>query len=61
MTKELTLWDGSRAEGVELTVRGHECIKDAYIGCSIAINGVCLTAVSLDNDKVRFQVILISS
>jgi riboflavin synthase alpha subunit len=50
--KEMDLWDGSRAEGVELTVQSNECLKDAYIGCSIAVNGVCLTATSIQRDKV---------
>ena len=26
-------------------------VGDAYIGCSIAVNGVCLTALSFDDNK----------
>lgn len=55
-SKELILWDGSIAEGVELTVNSKICLSDAYKGCSISINGVCLTAVSIDNGKVSFGV-----
>eukprot|EP01035_Chromulina_nebulosa_P018135 gene18135-23789_t len=38
--KELQLWDGSFANGVELTVQCNECLKDAYLGCSISVNGI---------------------
>jgi riboflavin synthase len=45
-------WDGSIGEGVELTVNSKVALGDAYIGCSIAVNGVCLTAISFDDEKV---------
>jgi riboflavin synthase len=45
-------WDGSIGEGVELTVNSKVALGDAYIGCSIAVNGVCLTAISFDDKKV---------
>jgi riboflavin synthase len=44
------LWDGSVGEGVELTVSGVKAVQEAYIGCSIAVNGVCLTATALPSD-----------
>ena len=48
---DMEMWDGSISEGVELTVNANTALGDSYIGCSIAINGVCLTATSLENDK----------
>lgn len=45
-------WDGSIAEGVELSVNSPKALEDAYIGCSIAVNGVCLTATALSDSKV---------
>lgn len=51
VTSKMPLWDGSVGEGVELTVRASKALEDAYIGCSIAINGVCLTATVLDADR----------
>lgn len=48
---KMTLWDGSIGEGVELTVQSKTAVEDAYIGCSIAVNGVCLTAVSYDDSQ----------
>lgn len=45
-------WDGSEAEGVELRVTSPKALEDAYIGCSIAVNGVCLTATALGDSKV---------
>lgn len=51
-SKTMRLWDGTAAEGVEMTIRTKECLKDSYIGCSIAVNGVCLTATTIEDDKV---------
>lgn len=50
---KMVQWDGSIGEGVELTVRSKVALGDAYIGCSIAVNGVCLTAISFDDKQVR--------
>lgn len=47
---DLILWDGSIGKGVEFSVNGNIALKDAYIGCSIAVNGVCLTATSLTDN-----------
>jgi hypothetical protein len=47
----MLLWDGTKGEGVELTVIGNTVLQEAYIGCSIAVNGVCLTATSLNGNK----------
>jgi riboflavin synthase len=46
-TAELDLWDGTRGPGVVLTIACALALEGAYIGCSIAVNGVCLTATSL--------------
>lgn len=44
----IELWDGSFSEGVVIDVIGKETLKDAYIGCSISLNGVCLTVTKID-------------
>jgi len=53
---QVKMWDGSVSEGAILSVVSDIAMKDAYIGCSISINGVCLTATELDEEKneVRF-------
>jgi len=51
VNKEMPMWDGSVGEGVELTVNANVAMGDSYIGCSISVNGVCLTATSLDESK----------
>ncbi|MDK7733480.1 riboflavin synthase [Propionimicrobium lymphophilum] len=38
------------AESMRLSVRGPIATSDATLGCSIAVDGVCLTAVELDGD-----------
>lgn len=43
------LWDGSVGNGVELTVRAKTVLDGATDGCSIAVNGVCLTVTSFDD------------
>ena len=51
------MWDGSVSEGAELTVRlreGSSVLCDSYIGCSIAVNGVCLTATKIDQQRREF-------
>ena len=40
----MLLWDG-HDEGTELIVDGPVASDGAYVGCSIAVNGVCLTAM----------------
>jgi len=47
---DLTLWDGSKSEGFVLRIKCKIALEDAYIGCSIAVNGTCLTATALDTD-----------
>ena len=58
-SNSVKLWDGTTAEGAELVVRlkeGSEVLSDAYIGCSIAVNGVCLTATRIDTERREFTV-----
>lgn len=50
----LTLWDGSVGDGWELEVEAKEVLQQASLGCSIAVNGVCLTATAFDEHSVRF-------
>lgn len=53
---DMTLWDGSIGRGTELTVRGSVVMEGAYLGCSICVSGVCLTATVLDNSQNTFTV-----
>mmetsp|Transcript_15681 Transcript_15681/g.31244 ORF Transcript_15681/g.31244 Transcript_15681/m.31244 type:complete len:272 (-) Transcript_15681:22-837(-) len=45
---DLTLWDGSVGSGTELVVAADVVLEGAYLGCSISVSGVCLTATMLD-------------
>uniref|UniRef100_K3WWR6 Riboflavin synthase n=1 Tax=Globisporangium ultimum (strain ATCC 200006 / CBS 805.95 / DAOM BR144) TaxID=431595 RepID=K3WWR6_GLOUD len=53
---DLLLWNGERGRGWELTVQAPLARDGAYLGCSIAINGTCLTATALDDDRIAFGV-----
>jgi riboflavin synthase len=44
------LWDGTKGSGYVLVIRCKTALEEAYIGCSIAVNGVCLTATILTDD-----------
>jgi len=44
-------------DGSEITVSSKDVIKDANIDDSIAINGVCLTVVSVGNDSFTVQAV----
>ena len=50
----LEMWDGSRSEGFVLRIQCLKALEGAYIGCSIAVNGTCLTATQFD--KEAFEV-----
>lgn len=50
---DMVLWDGSTGEGTELTVKGNIALDGAYLGCSICVNGVCLTATDLKDDTFK--------
>lgn len=53
---DMTLWDGSVGSGTELTVKGSAVMEGAYLGCSICVSGVCLTATELRPDENVFKV-----
>lgn len=51
---DLVMWDGSKSEGFVLRIKCKVCLEGAYIGCSIAVNGTCLTVTVFD--KEAFEV-----
>jgi len=53
---DMELWDGSVGKGTILTVKGDVVMDGAYLGCSIAVSGVCLTATHLDQEEKQFTV-----
>lgn len=52
---KVKLWDGSEGAGVELTVKAKTVLDGATEGCSIAVNGVCLTVTSFDSEEFKVQ------
>lgn len=50
---DMVLWDGSSGIGTEMTVKGNIVLDQAYLGCSIAVNGVCLTATELGESTFK--------
>ncbi|KAL7474729.1 hypothetical protein ACHAW6_000686 [Cyclotella cf. meneghiniana] len=53
---DIPLWDGTVGRGTEMVVRGDVVLEGAYLGCSLSVNGVCLTATELDFDNKLFKV-----
>ncbi|GMH96476.1 hypothetical protein TrST_g12585 [Triparma strigata] len=53
---DMVLWDGSTGERTELKVRGSVVMDGAYLGCSICVSGVCLTATALNPESNVFAV-----
>ena len=47
--ERLEQWDGTIGEGWELEVEASVALQQASLGCSIAVNGVCLTATEFDD------------
>ncbi|GMI34488.1 hypothetical protein TeGR_g9126 [Tetraparma gracilis] len=48
LNPSMPLWDGSLGPGYELVVSASPTVlSTAYLGCSICVSGVCLTATSL--------------
>jgi riboflavin synthase len=45
---DVLMWDGSRGEGWILVIAASVVLNGAYLGCSIAVNGTCLTATAFD-------------
>ena len=52
--ERMEMWDGSVGEGWELEVEGSEVLDGATLGCSIAVNGVCLTVTEFDASTASF-------
>lgn len=50
---DMTLWDGTMGKGTELTVKADVALQGAYLGCSICVSGVCLTATALADDTFK--------
>eukprot|EP00933_Yihiella_yeosuensis_P032748 TRINITY_DN26386_c0_g1_i1.p1 TRINITY_DN26386_c0_g1~~TRINITY_DN26386_c0_g1_i1.p1 ORF type:complete len:246 (-),score=55.80 TRINITY_DN26386_c0_g1_i1:203-940(-) len=50
----LEMWDGSKSEGFVLKINCKVALEGAYLGCSIAVNGTCLTVTAFD--KEAFEV-----
>jgi riboflavin synthase len=44
--------------GVSLRVRAPETSKAVHVGDSVSVNGVCLTAVGVDDGSIAFDVVL---
>jgi riboflavin synthase len=49
----LKQWDGTVGEGWELEVEATVALEGASLGCSIAVNGVCLTVTEFDKHKFK--------
>jgi len=49
----LEQWDGTVGEGWELEVDASVALDQASLGCSIAVNGVCLTVTEFDESKFK--------
>mmetsp|Transcript_81426 Transcript_81426/g.143774 ORF Transcript_81426/g.143774 Transcript_81426/m.143774 type:complete len:243 (-) Transcript_81426:191-919(-) len=47
---DLEMWDGSKSEGFVLRIRCKVALDGAYLGCSIAVNGTCLTVTAFDQE-----------
>ena len=48
---DVALWNGERGTGWILVIEGAVVLDGAYDGCSIAVNGTCLTVTSFDNSS----------
>ena len=56
LVDNMKLWDGSMGKGHVLVVRCSTVLLDSYLGCSIAVNGTCLTLTSSTSDTATFGV-----
>ena len=48
---DVLLWDGSRGAGTVLVISSSTVLEGAYEGCSIAVNGTCLTVTSFTESQ----------
>ncbi len=44
------------SDGITIQIKAEKIIEDLKIGDSVAINGVCLTVVDIENKKVSFDI-----
>ena len=49
----LEQWDGTVGEGWELELEAKVALEQASLGCSIAVNGVCLTVTEFDDKSFK--------
>ena len=45
-----------KADGLTLSVKAQKVLEDTKLGDSIAVNGVCLTVIKINKDKLFFEV-----
>ena len=50
----MEMWDGTVGEGGSSRSRRRRPWWRRRLGCSIAVNGVCLTAIEFDESSARF-------
>ncbi len=50
----MVLWNGEISKGYELVVQVIKALEGAYEGCSIAVNGTCLTVTRFDEHSCAF-------
>jgi riboflavin synthase len=50
---DVALWDGTVGSGTELTIAADVVLQGAYLGCSICVSGVCLTATALEDGQFK--------
>mmetsp|Transcript_6096 Transcript_6096/g.8871 ORF Transcript_6096/g.8871 Transcript_6096/m.8871 type:complete len:262 (-) Transcript_6096:231-1016(-) len=50
---DMVLWDGSTGTGTELTIVAKTVLDGAYLGCSICVSGVCLTATEYNDSEFK--------
>jgi len=48
---DMELWDGTKGSGTSLTIAAETVLQGAYLGCSIAVSGVCLTVTQLEQHQ----------
>lgn len=53
---DLVLWDKTKGKGWVLRVEAGKTLEGCTIGCSIAVNGTCLTVTSFDDTSFTFGV-----
>ena len=52
---KMKTWDGKEAPGFVLEVACKVALEEAYIGCSISVDGICLTATELNKDSFKVK------